>query len=77
MSLAISQVAGGTYNVHYWAVPWTADYTDASHQVGCSSGFVAFEHIEYNVQVVPEPGGVMAWASGLGGLAILRRKRRR
>lgn len=75
IELDMTQVRSGSYEVHYWAVPWTADFASEQGDIGCYDGFVAFEHIEFNVQVVPEPGTVTALA--LGGLGALVRKRRR
>jgi hypothetical protein len=72
----ISGIAAGEYSVHYRAVSWTADFVDASGAFGCRSGYVAFEHLENTVQVVPEASTMLALSFATLPFLFKRQKRR-
>lgn len=74
MSIDLSGIRPGEYTVRYWAIPFSADYSDGTDLRGCAGGFIPIEHVEMGVQVVPEPATYVSMA--VGALALGRRKRR-
>ncbi len=71
----ISDLATGTYTVHYQSIGWHTFGTQ-SQLGGLSFGFYDETQNETSVTIVPEPNGLVA-ILGLGLLPLLRRRAKR
>lgn len=73
MSIDLNRILPGEYTVRYWAIPLSAEFSNGSNLIGCTDGFIPIEHVEMNVNVVPEPTTWLAMGAGLTALARRRR----